>query len=53
MMRFLSVEEIRQSEMLGLERQVLSDPTTGELRPLYKLKLLKEFACILHAQMPH
>ena len=51
MMRFLSVEEIRQSEMLGLERQVLSDPTTGELRPLYKLKLLKEFACILQLDL--
>jgi hypothetical protein len=29
MMRFLSMEEIRQSEMQGLNRQVLSDPTAG------------------------
>ena len=51
MMRFLSMEELLQSEMQGLKLQVLSDPTAGELRPLYKLSLLKECARLLQLDL--
>ena len=47
MMRFLPTEELLQSEMQGLKLQVLSDPTAGGPRPLYKLSWLKECARLL------
>ena len=51
MMRFLSLEELLQSEMQGLKLQVLSDPTAGGPRPLYKLSLLRECARILQLDL--
>ena len=51
MMRFLPTEELLQSEMQGLKLQVLSDPTAGGPRPLYKLSLLKECARFLRLNL--
>ena len=51
MMRFLSMEELLQSEMRGLKLQVLSDPTAGGPRPLYKLSWLKECARLLRLDL--
>ena len=51
MMRFLPTEELLQSEMQGLKLQVLSDPTAGGPRPLYKLSWLKECARLLRLDL--
>ena len=51
MMRFLSTEELLQNEMQGLKLQVLSDPTAGGPRPLYKLSLLKDCARLLRLNL--
>ena len=51
MMRFLTEAELLQDEMQGLKLQVLSDPTTGGPRPLYKRSLLEGCARTLRLDL--